>query len=257
MGPVRPAGRDAGARLGPERYREVRYEDLVREPERVLVELCAFVELPYDARMLRYHEQADRLVPSLSHNEHHQNLHRPPTVGLRDWRSQMSPADAAVFESLAGDLLDELGYERATSRPGARGVSARRGSVPHRHPDTPRGTRHATSASEGVGGAVRGRAGAVARRLPRRPRGAPPIRRSIMMGTAALRRRVLSRRATVGVVGQGYVGVSLACAAAEAGFSVTGVDVDERRVADLARGCSPCPAWTRPCSGPGIAAGNG
>ncbi|MGH2572295.1 MAG: nucleotide sugar dehydrogenase [Actinomycetota bacterium] len=38
------------------------------------------------------------------------------------------------------------------------------------------------------------------------------------------------------VVGQGYVGVSLACAAAEAGFGVTGADVDKGRIQDLARG---------------------
>jgi len=57
-----------------------------------------------------------------------------------------------------------------------------------------------------------------------------------MKETAALRRRILSRRATVGVVGQGYVGVSLAAAAAEAGFPVTGVDLDETRIADLTAG---------------------
>ena len=38
------------------------------------------------------------------------------------------------------------------------------------------------------------------------------------------------------VVGQGYVGLSLACAAADAGFPVTGVDVDHRRVAGLRAG---------------------
>ncbi len=107
-----------GARLGPERYHELRYEELVADPERILRELCAFVELPYDERMLRYHEQADRLVPSLSHSEHHGNLYKPPTAGLRDWRRDLSPQDVAVFEALAGDLLDELGYERRTARPG-------------------------------------------------------------------------------------------------------------------------------------------
>jgi UDP-N-acetyl-D-glucosamine dehydrogenase len=38
------------------------------------------------------------------------------------------------------------------------------------------------------------------------------------------------------VVGQGYVGLSLACAAAEAGFEVTGIDVDADRVDALAAG---------------------
>jgi UDP-N-acetyl-D-glucosamine dehydrogenase len=51
-----------------------------------------------------------------------------------------------------------------------------------------------------------------------------------------LRRRLLARDARVAVVGQGYVGLSLACAAAEAGFEVTGIDVDADRVDALAAG---------------------
>jgi UDP-N-acetyl-D-glucosamine dehydrogenase len=40
----------------------------------------------------------------------------------------------------------------------------------------------------------------------------------------------------VGVVGLGYVGLPLAVEFAEAGFHVTGIDIDERKVADLNRG---------------------
>jgi UDP-N-acetyl-D-glucosamine dehydrogenase len=54
--------------------------------------------------------------------------------------------------------------------------------------------------------------------------------------TATLRRRLLARDARVAVVGQGYVGLSLACAAAEAGFTVTGIDVDADRIAGLSAG---------------------
>jgi UDP-N-acetyl-D-glucosamine dehydrogenase len=54
--------------------------------------------------------------------------------------------------------------------------------------------------------------------------------------TPRLRRRLLAREARVAIVGQGYVGLSLACAAAEAGFRVTGVDVEQARVAGLAAG---------------------
>ncbi len=57
-----------------------------------------------------------------------------------------------------------------------------------------------------------------------------------MKATAQLRRLILSRRATIGIVGQGYVGLSLACAAAEEGFAVRGFDIDEGRVRDLQRG---------------------
>jgi UDP-N-acetyl-D-glucosamine dehydrogenase len=57
-----------------------------------------------------------------------------------------------------------------------------------------------------------------------------------MRSTSMLRRRLLARDARVAVVGQGYVGLSLACAAAEAGFEVTGIDVDAGRVQALAAG---------------------
>ena len=57
-----------------------------------------------------------------------------------------------------------------------------------------------------------------------------------MRSTSTLRRRLLARDARVAVVGQGYVGLSLACAAAEAGFEVTGIDVDADRVDALAAG---------------------
>ena len=57
-----------------------------------------------------------------------------------------------------------------------------------------------------------------------------------MKGTAALRRQILARSARIAVLGQGYVGLSLACVAAEAGFPVTGIDIDEGRVDALRAG---------------------
>jgi UDP-N-acetyl-D-glucosamine dehydrogenase len=57
-----------------------------------------------------------------------------------------------------------------------------------------------------------------------------------MRTTAQLRRMILARSTRVGIVGQGYVGLSLACAAAEAGFPVVGIDIDKDRVEDLQEG---------------------
>ncbi len=59
----------------------------------------------------------------VSAKPHHQRLLQPPTQGVRDWRSQMSPEDAAGFERIAGDLLTDLGYESSRRRP-ARAVPA-------------------------------------------------------------------------------------------------------------------------------------
>jgi UDP-N-acetyl-D-glucosamine dehydrogenase len=56
-----------------------------------------------------------------------------------------------------------------------------------------------------------------------------------MKDTASLRRGILNRTARIAVVGQGYVGLSLACAAAESSFSVVGLDLDGARIDDLSR----------------------
>ena len=53
-----------------------------------------------------------------------------------------------------------------------------------------------------------------------------------------LRRKIESREAQVGVVGLGYVGLPLAVEFAQAGFSVTGIDIDKDKVASLNRGVS-------------------
>jgi UDP-N-acetyl-D-glucosamine dehydrogenase len=77
-----------------------------------------------------------------------------------------------------------------------------------------------------------------------------------MRGTAVLRRRILSRRASVAVLGQGYVGLSLACASSEAGFRVTGIDVDAGRIRDLTAGVLSVPGVNEDLFRAGIDAGN-
>jgi UDP-N-acetyl-D-glucosamine dehydrogenase len=63
--------------------------------------------------------------------------------------------------------------------------------------------------------------------------------------TASLRRAILDRDVRVGVLGQGYVGVSLACGAADAGYRVIGLDVDSNHVEDLRAGLLSVPGVDR------------
>src|SRR5579872_5851743 len=53
---------------------------------------------------------------------------------------------------------------------------------------------------------------------------------------AILEEKIKSRTARVGIVGLGYVGLPLAVEFAKAGFSVTGIDVQESKIAKLKRG---------------------
>jgi UDP-N-acetyl-D-glucosamine dehydrogenase len=61
---------------------------------------------------------------------------------------------------------------------------------------------------------------------------------TVVISQGEITRRIRSRSARVAVVGLGYVGLPLALAVAETGFSVLGVDVDEDRVNSIRSGRS-------------------
>jgi len=108
-------------------YHELRYEDLLDDPERKLREVCAFLGLDFDARVLDYGASGARhvahlgdrktpdgraMVPKALRARIHENLARPirkDRVG--QWRDAMSGADRATVEAIAGPLMREMGYE--------------------------------------------------------------------------------------------------------------------------------------------------
>ncbi len=85
---------------------ELRYEDLVSAPEFELDRITRFLGIPYDVEMARYFEGKEKSTA----NRSAKSAWLRPTQGLRDWRTQMSEHDLALFEALCGDLLETLGY---------------------------------------------------------------------------------------------------------------------------------------------------
>ena len=74
---------------------EVRYEDLIADPEATLRRVCEFIELPYDEVMTEPPERS-RIENDLG------------PVG--SWRERLEPEHLEAFEEVAGKMLDELGY---------------------------------------------------------------------------------------------------------------------------------------------------
>src|SRR5262249_40814366 len=112
---------------GLDHYVEIRYEDVVREPEPQLRRICELVDLPFDERMLRYYEQVPdrvageappeeiapdgRVVATEERLKIMENVSRPPDPALIDrWRDELSAEDQRKFEAIAGPRLRELGY---------------------------------------------------------------------------------------------------------------------------------------------------
>jgi hypothetical protein len=104
-------GQAAGSRLGPERYREVRYEAFIGDPATTAAELCEFIGIPFAPEMLNYYERGTSFAANSKDPQAFTALSLPPTRGLRDWRKNMKAADVRTFEYIAGDLLGKLGYE--------------------------------------------------------------------------------------------------------------------------------------------------
>ena len=79
-----------------DRWFEIRYESLVREPEAQLRELCGYLSVPYDARMLGYPETTSYDAP----NPHHADR----------WMQSLPDRDAGLVEQRIGSLLTDRGY---------------------------------------------------------------------------------------------------------------------------------------------------
>lgn len=103
-------GRQAAARY-PGRVLELRYEDLVTDPASWLVTTCNFVGMDYDDGMLAI-ERTDRSKVVEDQSAWFTNVWSGiTTAAVGKWRTELSPRDVEIFESLAGEELRLLGYE--------------------------------------------------------------------------------------------------------------------------------------------------
>jgi hypothetical protein len=107
-----------GAVLGND-FLEIRYEDLVRDPEATLRQICKFIDEPYEQSMLNYSDNAKNLVPTESLKWHRKSIQPPNPSQVNMWKTQLSKSERIVFDQLAGDTLSLFGYEREHLKPTA------------------------------------------------------------------------------------------------------------------------------------------
>jgi hypothetical protein len=109
-------GHRSGQVLGPDRYREFHYEDLIEDPEATVRSICDYLGLDFHEEMLDYQRTAETFLAEAKNPADHQHLTLAPTKGLVDWRRSMSSDDVALFEAIAGDTLETVGYQRVSMR---------------------------------------------------------------------------------------------------------------------------------------------
>lgn len=92
---------------GKKRVMRVRYEDLVAESEKTLLEICAFLDIEYQPAML---DASGFAVPQYTSRQHSLIGKRPDIKRVNAWERELTPREIEIFESITGDLLHYLGY---------------------------------------------------------------------------------------------------------------------------------------------------
>ena len=105
--------RGAGEKIGSERYCELRYEQLITEPEKTLKDLCIWLDIAYTDAMLKHHEsEAAQKTGKQGQDSLHRLVAKPVDASRAyAWKQELSRGQVADFESVAGDLLRQLAYE--------------------------------------------------------------------------------------------------------------------------------------------------
>jgi hypothetical protein len=107
-------GRCMGKMLPPDRYMEIRYEDLVLDTENNLRRICDFLGLPYAVEMLNYYKNSESLIPAERSSQHY-NADAPPMASRTyAWKTSMDKSSVAVFDKYAKTQLQAFGYEANT-----------------------------------------------------------------------------------------------------------------------------------------------
>lgn len=88
-------------------YYEVRYEDIVNDPEKCLKPLFDFIDEPWEPIVLEYHKLKRNLAHESSADQVYKQLY---STSIGRWKNDLSPDQLEDVKHSAGALLDELDY---------------------------------------------------------------------------------------------------------------------------------------------------
>ncbi len=100
------------ARIGPSRFFSISYESLTGDPELSMRFLCKFLGMRFSHTMLEFYKSDEARRAAESSNLWG-NVDKPiMTDNTRKFPREASEEDIRIFESVAGNVLNSLGYER-------------------------------------------------------------------------------------------------------------------------------------------------
>jgi len=107
---------EAAATQNPGRFLRIRYEDLVNEPKVSFINLCGFLEIPFEPSVLEFHKkkhEIEKLYPKDMTDRYFSSLFKPidpAKTGI--YKSRLTIKQIKMADLIVGETADEAGYRR-------------------------------------------------------------------------------------------------------------------------------------------------
>ncbi|MDP2722969.1 MAG: sulfotransferase [Bacteroidales bacterium] len=106
----------------PDTHLEIKYEDLVTDPEQEMKRLCRFTGIPFDPQIFDFYKQADQdheMAKSEVFKKFHSNLFKkikPDKIGV--YKKELTTKQIKMADAAAGKYAELVGYQRDYVSPG-------------------------------------------------------------------------------------------------------------------------------------------
>jgi len=102
-------------KLSVSNFKLIYFEDLIRNTEDTLKELCKTAQIPFSKEMLKIGFQDSSLKSEIKMSDK-DNIGMDVDT-LRRWKNRLSPSDEGVIRGLASNTLRKLNYKSETANP--------------------------------------------------------------------------------------------------------------------------------------------
>jgi hypothetical protein len=102
--------------VSPDRFISVKYEELIENPQRIMQGICGKLGVTFQEDVIMDYFHSKESLNTASSGNMWKNVARPILKGNHHkYLHELTLYEVEIFESIAGDMLDSLGYERHTS----------------------------------------------------------------------------------------------------------------------------------------------
>lgn len=104
----------------PKQYYFIRYEDLVKNPEKEMIAICKFLNIDFHNSMLKYYEIKDKVLATYSEEDimqYHSSLFHPINSNyVGKWKQKLTLQEIYLADSIVGKAGLDAGYERVLKK---------------------------------------------------------------------------------------------------------------------------------------------